>query len=84
MLPGLTEYVLTKEYDSKARSAGASCIFAVLSLGTLVASHCPVKPLVEEVINRSLLSSADRFAVADCLNLMSLMVSLNVCFSTAS
>jgi hypothetical protein len=84
MLPGLTEYVLAKDYDAKARSAAASCIYAILSLGNLVATDCPVKPLVKDIINRSLSSAAGHISVLDCLNLMSLMVSSWMQFSASS
>ena len=75
MLPGLTEYVLSDENDSRARSGAASCIFAILSFGTLDILDCPVLPLVKDTINPYISAAHDDNSVRNSLSLMALMVS---------
>eukprot|EP00980_Cylindrotheca_fusiformis_P004458 scaffold953_cov141-Cylindrotheca_fusiformis.AAC.2 len=75
MLPGLTQYVLTNEHHSKARSAAASCIFAIFSHGIIDAEECPIMPLVQDVVNKGLTSSADHVTLSNHLNLLSLLAS---------
>lgn len=73
MLEGLAEYVLSKDYDTGARSAAASCIHATIS--SRVKGQCPVSPLVTNVINPAISTENNVVSVKNCLNLLSLVVS---------
>ena len=75
MLVGLTEYVLSNDYDNRARSAAASCIHATITLGRASGKECPVIPLVTNVINPAIASAIDMVSVKDCLNFLALVVS---------
>jgi hypothetical protein len=75
MLAGLTEYVLSNDYDNRARSAAASCIHATITLGRASGKECPVIPLVTNVINPAIASAIDMVSVKDCLNFLALVVS---------
>jgi hypothetical protein len=79
MLAGLTEYVLSNDYDTRARSAAASCVHATITLGRARGQGCPVIPLVTNVINPAIASAIDMVSVKDCLNLLALVVSHRLC-----
>jgi hypothetical protein len=75
MLPELTQYVLCHGYDTTSRSAAASCIHAIITLGGRNRPACPVKPLVLDIVNPTIASAIDIISVKDCLNILALMVS---------
>jgi hypothetical protein len=75
MLPGLTDYVMSNEHDSKSRSSAASCIYAIVPLGILNFKGCPVLPLIKNNVNPYLLSANNHKSVRNGLNLMALLVS---------
>ena len=74
MLAGLTEYVLSTEYDVRPRSAAASCIHATISL-TVSSDECTVVPLAKNILNPAMVSSSDASSIKHQLNLLALLVS---------
>lgn len=80
MLPGLTEFVLTADYDDNARSSAAMCMHMMLSLGNLGVKECPVKRVVEDLVEWYTSTTLDENAMIDWLNFLSLMVSCEAIF----
>jgi hypothetical protein len=87
MAPALAEYVLSADYESKARSAAASCLHATITSYTRGSGDCPAIKIVTDVINPSMKAamgkciSGDQSSVAamkDCFNLLALVVSVLV------
>ena len=76
LLGGLTEYVLSDEHISSVRNAGAYCVYALLSKGYNRNLDCPAKPLLDDINSRVLSSSNDLKATTNCLNYLSLIVSI--------
>jgi hypothetical protein len=80
----LAEYALSTDYDSKARSAAASCLHATIA-SICRDRDCPALPIVTDVINTSLRSALAKYkaatrcssviAIKDSFNLLSLVVS---------
>ena len=74
LLPGLTEFAMSSDYDPRARSAAASCLHAII---TLVPAHegCPVRPLVTSMISPTMSSSPELSTIKDCVQLLAIVVS---------
>lgn len=90
MAPALAEYVLSADYESKARSAAASCLHATITSYSRSSDDCPAIKIVTYVINPSMKASmgkcisGDQSSVAamkDCFNLLALVVSVLVSIS---
>lgn len=75
LLKDLSEYALSSEHLASARTAAAACIHGLLKSGFDKFSQCPIKPLVEYVIDVLGSSSGDSGVAQNCLNLLSLLVS---------
>lgn len=85
--PALAEYVLSSDYESKARSAAASCLHATITSYSRGSNDCPAIKIVTDVINPSMKGAMGKFkagdqssvaAVKDCFNLFALVVSVLV------
>jgi hypothetical protein len=74
MLSGLTDFVMSSDYDTGARSAAASCLHAAITLSD--AKECPVRPLVTSSLNPAVAAATDIVAVKDYFNFLALMVRL--------
>jgi hypothetical protein len=74
LLPGLAEFALGSVYDSRARSAAASCMHAAITL-VPPNKECPVRLLVTETISPVLSSASSISSVKNCLQILGLVVS---------
>jgi len=83
-LQGLTDYALSAEHPPSGRTAAASCVHAILKNGFGRDVECPVKPLMEQVSNTLVVSSANVCAVTNCLNILSVLGSAAALRGSAS
>ena len=77
LLGGLTEYVLSEEHLASVRNAAALCVYALLKSGFNRNLDCPATTLLDDINRRILAASNDLRGASNCLNYLSLLVSLN-------
>ena len=75
LLSGLSEYALSSEHLTSARTAAASCIHGLVRNGFDKSAECPIKALVQYATSLLQSSSTDASSVQNCLSFLSLLVS---------